>query len=133
MLNEAEKDLVTRLKNYGETHVVTLDRILKMKDGHEAPVGDDENHVINVAGARIVYSIEDQPEGKVRHLSFTLQLTSPILDLNPNKRIMTIAEWFGFKFGDDVGGRRSTMWVEPNTKFGDAVNLLQEVEEPHGD
>lgn len=64
----------------------TLDKMMRQ----EIPVvGDDENHRMFIPeGFKLVYSIEDQPAGVVKHISMSINRPNTLPSINSVKYMM---------------------------------------------
>lgn len=129
MFTSEEDELISNLRKYAESHILSLDDVKATAMNLKAPIGDTRDHVINVGGLRVVFSIETQPKFLARHLSVSESLASkPMSKEERHQRLFQLAAKLGIVPSKDV---RSTSWVEEKTPFGDAINILQEV--PVGD
>jgi hypothetical protein len=62
VIGESEKEILGKLREYAEKHVLSFDDLLDIKNGTEAVVGDREEHSCIVPqDFRVVYSIEKHP------------------------------------------------------------------------
>jgi hypothetical protein len=61
---------IKKLVAFAEENPFSMDDILDVTNGHEPPAGDREGYFfITPFGLKVVYSIENQVVGKIRHLS----------------------------------------------------------------
>jgi hypothetical protein len=114
----AEAEAIVR---YATAHPVTIRKVVRMASKSEPPVGDSKEHVLMVqVGYRCVFSIEEQPVGKCRHLSVSV----PEKGKAPNERaVLEVMKLFGFKatkFGPEV-----MAWLEDIAEDFKAVNVLE--------
>jgi hypothetical protein len=66
-------DQINSLVAYAEKNIIPMDYLLDQKNGEENPPGDFEEYTRHLPfGYRIVFTIEDQPAGKIRHLSMSV-------------------------------------------------------------
>ena len=73
ILDGETKDKLQNLVAYAENNPLTMDDLLDTYNKQLAPVGDMSGHVVNLPfGFRVVYSIEQQVKGDVRHLSISV-------------------------------------------------------------
>lgn len=55
---------------HAEKNAFTMDDLLDMKNGQKAIAGNLEEYTVHINfGYKVVFSIEDQPSGMIRHLS----------------------------------------------------------------
>lgn len=74
-INEAVQAEIDDLVRYAEQHPYSMDDLLDMYNGFLPPAGDNPNHVIHIPfGFRVVYSIEKQVKGNVRHASISIDV-----------------------------------------------------------
>lgn len=73
LIDDVVKSNLRRLVEHAEKNVFTIDDLLNIKNGAEPPPGDREGFSCNIPiGFRVVFSIERQPIGMVRHLSVSV-------------------------------------------------------------
>jgi hypothetical protein len=83
------------------------------------PPGDNKNFVVEIpVGYRVVYTIEDQPAGKVRHLSVSVDKAGKVPSITAVQEIMRM---IGFK------GELNECKVdfERFSENQDAINVLE--------
>lgn len=72
-----ELQAIKKLKQWAEAHVISFDDLKAIDANSKPPVGDDPRHVIFLpVNVRVVFSIEQQPKGLVRHLSISIKQRS---------------------------------------------------------
>jgi hypothetical protein len=116
--DNVKRDL-ERLAAYAEKHVLSMDELLDMVNKQAPPPGDNKNFVVEIPfGYRVVYTIEDQPAGKVRHLSVSVDKKGKLPSITAVEEIMRM---IGFK------GELSECKVgfESIDENQDAVNVLE--------
>ena len=119
------REQFSNLVSYAEKHPLSIDDILDTMNKEVLPVGDDPNHVINMPfGYRIVYSVENQPSGKVRHLSMSVDED----DKCPNMAaVQETMKMLGFK--NDIENCYVKLEnISPKRK---AINVLEKYPKPH--
>ncbi len=96
------------LRGWAEANPVTRDDLFAMIEGRKAPIGDNESFVVNVYGMRVVFSIEDQPSGMVRHVSISKKEGSPqITDFARVEKHLGFEEAPVQLWSEDIGGRQA--------------------------
>lgn len=112
---------VSELIAYAEKHPYSMDDLLDIYNSQLEPPGDDPNRVINTDfGYRIVYSVELQPAGKVRHLSMSVNEDKVL----PNKvAVDEIMKLFGF----DESNRRmiAVKEISPNRNCVEVLEIFE--------
>lgn len=89
------KGEIKKLVDFAEANPFTMDDMLDVMNGHELSAGDREGHYLNTPfGIRIVYSIEIQNKGKIRHLSVSINKDKAF---PPPSITMEIMKLIGFK------------------------------------
>ena len=103
---------IKRLRKFAEKNIVSLKYLMGVIAGFERPIGDNPNYVIHVAGDRIVFSLEQQPQCKTRHMSISNQENHLIKD-----KISELLKVLGFKDHEKI-----SVWPE-----GTALNFLEPI------
>lgn len=87
--------LIKEQIKYAEDHRLTIDQLKLMMSNDLHPIGDTVEHVLDIPdGFRVVYSIDEQPSGLMRHISISI----PISDKGPHPAaINMIIHEYGFK------------------------------------
>jgi len=83
---------LSEMRQWAEMNPITLSDIHEMIEGKRPPIGDNENFVLYLEGMRIVFSIEEQPVGKVRHVSISRK-EGPV----STSHFAMIEKWLGFE------------------------------------
>jgi hypothetical protein len=80
---------------YAEKNPVSMDELLDTVNKQAKPVGDFSQHTLNLPfGYRLVYSIEEQPKGRIRHLSMSVNEDEKL----PNEFVVReVMKLIGFK------------------------------------
>ncbi len=118
-IDDDVRENVNKVIAHAMEHVITIDNMLDIRNGAPPP-GDVNGYSIEIPiGFRCVFTIEDQPDGKMRHLSVSI----PHRDLMPNpSAVELIMDLFGF-----VGGfEECHVWKEDTGKRN-ALNVLQRI------
>lgn len=110
---------INLLKSYAEEHKISVDDLLDTINKQMKPVGDYKGYTITIpTGYRIVYSIEEQTIGDVKHLSVSVDEDGVLP--NPTAVEMIMKE-FGFKESLD----NCKVFLEQISKNRKAVNILE--------
>jgi len=73
IIDDSIRGALQKLVDYAEANPISMDYLLDQHNGEEPPPGDDPNRYIDLPfGYRVVFTIELQPVGKVRHLSLSV-------------------------------------------------------------
>lgn len=114
---------IAALKEYAENNVVTTIDMQLTVSGKKKPVGDNPEHVLVLpVDYRIVFSIEAQPAGMVRHISISILG----VDAFPNMiAAQLIAKEFGFRY--ELGSPDTKVWSE---ELIWAINIAEVIDEP---
>jgi len=97
IINDESRALIKKVIEYAESHIYSLDDLLDIKNKQLSVAGDEPEFSCEIPdGFRVVYTIENQPMGKVRHISISIKTDEPNKLPNPAAVEMIIAE-FGFK------------------------------------
>lgn len=120
IIDEDVRYIIKKVVNYANRHELTLQDIKDTLLGVKQPVGDNVNHVCFIPdGHRVVYSIENQPSGKYKHISISIDKEG----LLPNiEAIKTIIKEFDYEIDLDVD--KKNVWVENEI----AVNILEKID-----
>lgn len=116
VIDDFSKARIKRLREYAENNPLTTQDVLDTIDGKKGPIGDDPNHVVHLFdNFRIVYSVEQQPEGTFKHISVSLKDTDKLPSLQAFELILEA-------FGMPDTANCVHMWIEERT----SVNALAE-------
>jgi len=71
LINADTRAALDRLRRHAEANPIPLAVLMRMLSKAHPPPGDDPRHVAELpdGGWRIVFTVEDQPSGRVRHAS----------------------------------------------------------------
>jgi len=76
-----DNDTIERIKEvvaWAEKHPQSMDDMLDVSLKDRLPIGDDENHIVMIPmNFRAVFSIDEYPQGNVRHLSVSCTKNYP--------------------------------------------------------
>jgi hypothetical protein len=94
LINDEIREIIQKVIDFAETNIIEMDDLLDQHLGDRPPVGMLEGYRCDIpVGYRIVYSIERQNPGLVRHLSVSVDTPGRV----PNIPAMTeIMKLFGF-------------------------------------
>ena len=116
-IGDHEKELIAAVKRYAEEHIYTLDVMKKAIAGEYIAAGDNRNYVCILGNHRVVYSIEEQPDGNYYH---HLSVSVPDKGRYPKPVVVDlILSQFGINA--NVKSANHT-WIEEKAE---AVNVLQ--------
>lgn len=119
-----------RIRDYAEAkhRRYRLEDMRKIVLGTRQPPGADPARICEVPhGFRVVYSIEQHPQGWVRHLSVSLDLTRRTPNMGA---VLMIARELGFAIGKDLKLDLCKHLLQPSPTFGLAVpNLFERMED----
>ena len=122
VIDQATRDEFTRVREFSDLHRIRTGTLLRMMSGSEPPPGDDPNRVVELPqGWRIVYTVEEQPRGWMRHLSVSTDGRHEGKAPNPFA-VALICRELGFSIGEDLlFTDRQTVspdpvlgWIAPN-------------------
>lgn len=95
IIGAAQKDKIKNLVDYAEKNIFSMDDLLDTVNKEMESAGDMDGFSIDLpVGFKVVYSIEQQPAGKVRHLSVSVD--TPGRCPSPES-IQVIMDEIGFK------------------------------------
>lgn len=116
------KKAISALIEYAQGNIVTAIQVQETIQGKRKPIGDiPEHNIFLPVDYCIVFSIEAQPGGLVRHISVSLLKK----DCYPSfEAVKLIAEAFGFLL--DKGQYAPTIWTE---KHVSAINVAERIAE----
>ena len=117
VINEDSKSEIQRVVKHAKEHVYSLDDLFDIKNGRLEVPGDDPAFVCVIPdGFRCVFTIENQPSGKYRHLSVSVSRKNKLPSVPAMEAIM---EEFGFD------GKIENSIV--NTEDDVAINVLEKM------
>lgn len=124
IIDENAKELISAMVVYAEANPLSMDDLLDTYNKQMNPIGDNPFHVVNLSfGYRIVYSIEEQPKGKVRHLSMSVDEDEALPSIEAVSEIMRL---IGFN-GSLQEPSTIIVKLEEYAKNRQAVNVLEYV------
>lgn len=78
VLGQEEKQILEDLREYAESHPMSMDDMLDIINGDSGAAGDFEEFTRNIpVGYRVVFSVEQQVPGDIRHLSVSCDGVAP--------------------------------------------------------
>jgi hypothetical protein len=117
-----DKDLTDQIESlveYAEKNQITMDYLLDQKNGEERPPGDFKEYTrILPFGYRIVFTIELQPAGKIRHLSISVDEDEKLPNETAVQEIMNL---IGFK--NEL--RKCKVHLEDISEKRKAINVIE--------
>jgi hypothetical protein len=94
ILDESAKARIAKLVDFAHNHPFTLAHFLAARDGLIPAAGNMDGYSIIIdMGYRIVFSIEHQPSGNVRHLSMSVGQEGKMPSV---EAVMILLPLFGF-------------------------------------
>lgn len=91
IIDESVRESIGSLLTYAEKNPITMDYLLDQKNGEERPPGDFQEYTrILPFGYRVVFTLELQPAGKVRHLSISVDEDGKLPNEIAVQEIMTL-------------------------------------------
>lgn len=117
-----DKDLTDQIDSlvaYAEKNPINMDYLLDQKNGEEKPPGDYAEYTRNLPfGYRVVFTVELQPAGKIRHLSMSVPEDGKL----PNEFAVTeIMRLIGFQ--NEL--RKCRVHIEDIGPKRQAINVLE--------
>ncbi len=117
-----DKDLTDQINSlvaYAEKNPITMDYLLDQKNGEEKPPGDYAEYTRTLPfGYRVVFTIELQPAGKIRHLSMSVDEEGKL----PNE--FAVAEMMRL-IGFQNELRKCKVHIEDTGPKRQAINVLE--------
>jgi len=125
IITNAIREQISKLVQYAEHNPFSMDDMLDIYNRQKAAAGFDENLRLHLPfGYRIVLSIEEQPKGKVRHLSCSVdepgKLPSPAV-------VDELLKLLGFKYS--LAEKKSMVALEEFAPGHEAINILEIIEQ----
>lgn len=119
IIGPAEKEKLKRLVKHAESHIFGMDQLLDTWNKELEPAGDMKDFVCTIPnGYKIVYSIEDQLKGNIRHLSVSVsdagKYPSP-------EAIQLIMDELNYKNKLE----NCIVWTEKLTEDSEAINIAE--------
>lgn len=94
IIDDTIKEVIQRVVTYAEMHVYSMDDLLDMYNKQLPIVGDIPEHVCHIPmGFRVVYSIEEQNVGKIRHISISVETSGKLPSVPAIEQIIKL---FGY-------------------------------------
>ena len=138
VITDEYREQIAALREYAKNNVVTLQQIKDTIAGKRDPIGDTSEHSLTMGNHRVVFSLEEQPVGLMKHLSVSV-LGNEVLP-HPES-ILLIMKEFGFqttKLPDMSKILKHeepdcVIWKEAVGKGFEAINVLErDDKEPEG-
>jgi len=121
LIDQKLKDEIKKLVNHAEKNPVKINP----GDTQVKPIGDNSNHVVLAeVGYRVVYSIENQPKGDVRHLSMSVDAVDKLPSV---QAVIAIMKLIGFE--NELENCKISI-EEVDSKLS-AINILEVLELRH--
>lgn len=121
LIDDSIRAKIKTLIDYAEKNPFSMDELLDTHNKELAPAGDMDGFSLQIPmGYMVVYSIEKQPMGKVRHLSVSVGTENK---MPSQESVQMIMEEFGFK-NKLLNCSVSIEEVSPVKK---AINILERI------
>lgn len=122
IIGAVEKEAIKNLVDYAEKNPFSMDDLLDTLNKEMKPAGDMDRYSISLpVGYRVVYTIEHQPAGKVRHLSVSVDKPGNLPNPESLELIMHELGFNGLLYQCNVS-------MEQIGRQHQAVNVLEIVE-----
>jgi len=117
LIDEDVRYVIKKLIKYADRNELSLQDLKDTIDGLKEPIGNNPNHACIIpVGHRVVYSIENQPKCKCRHISISVDAEGML----PNtEAVKTIINEFGFL--TDLEDGKAHVYIED----GESINVLE--------
>lgn len=116
------QEMVEDLKSlalFAEKNPFSMDNLLDIYNKQAKPAGDQKEFVRFLPfGYKVVFSIEDQVKGKVRHLSISIDKDGALSSIQSVKAVMEV-------LGFEGGLEDCIVYPEKVTETKEAINVLQ--------
>ena len=120
-ISSSQKEMLCQLRIYAEENPLSMDDLLDTMNKEKAPVGNSNSHRVYLDdGIKVVYSIEKQIPGLVRHLSIGKRD-----DFAPYAIFNYVMRELGFKGSISD----SMIYIEDCGKGVKALNVLEIIED----
>lgn len=117
IIDDEVRSQLASLVRHAEKNVFSMDDLLDIYNGRMTPAGDMEGFSRNLPfGYRVVYSIEEQPAGRIGHLSVSVDEDDKLPNVTVVKEIMKLVG-FTRELEDSV------VWMEHTAPNRQAVNV----------
>lgn len=126
VLNDAAQSELARIRTFAEENPIPRATLKAMMMGDHPPPGDYEKWTTELPfGWRIVFTIEDQPMGLVRHLSVSVEARHQ--GKCPNHAgVAMLARELGFSVTESLEFNKARCFPDPNPSIGwRAPNVIE--------
>lgn len=120
IIGPKEKEKLQRLKEFAEANPIQYAEMMKIMNGKKNPVGDDPRFVAYIPeGFRVVYSVEAQKAGLMRHCSISVRGNGKL----PNvAAVDELIKLLGFSGIHEGAANNAYIWLENDDS---AINILE--------
>jgi peptide methionine sulfoxide reductase MsrA len=117
-----DKTKLHLLDQHARNNIVSLDDLYKILDKIIPPVGENREFVTDLSnGYRVVYSIENQPKGLVRHVSTSIkEQKRPSVE-----KTKEIAKILGFELSEKMTEKKWFIIDEQIDKDRISINIIE--------
>ena len=129
IINNKIKNEINNLVEFAKANPVSLEQLKRTVEGTVPPIGDDPRYALNIdVGFRVVFSIEQQPQGLMRHLSIGMPYKPK--DVYPSHEVASeIMRLFGFSGTSEAVAHSDYGMVWPEEDCN-VVNILEYIDPP---
>lgn len=129
IIDDTTKQAIERIKSYAETHVYSMDDLLDIKNNEKDSIiaGDQEGFTCLLPfGYKVVFSMEDQPAGMVRHLSVSVDTEGKM----PSQLVVSqIMKLIGFENSLTNLAKEGYIHIEEIGENHHAINVLEKIKQ----
>lgn len=126
IIGDIERGNLQKLKEYAEANPISMEDLKSTVVGAKPPIGDDARHAVYLpVGYRVVYSVEQQMPGIMRHFSISVPEKGKFPNMHVVNELIGI---LGFKEKVDPKQplsnerpREFFVWIEHQQ----AINILE--------
>ena len=119
IINQEIENQIKELVTYAEENPCSMDYLLDMANGVIEPVGNSKGHYALLPfGYKVVYSIELQPIGRIRHLSMSVNIAEKLPSVVAVQEIMKL-------LGFENELENCKVALEPLSPNHNAINILE--------
>jgi hypothetical protein len=120
IIGPKEKEKLQKLKEFAEANPIGYTEMIKIKNGKRRPVGDDPRFVAYIPdGFRVVYSVEAQKPGLMRHCSISVKNKGKLPNVHAADELIKLLGFSGIHEG---AANNAYIWLENDDS---AINILE--------
>lgn len=119
IIDEDVRYAIKKVLKYSERNELTLQDLKDTIGGTKEPIGNNPNHVCKIPdGHRVVYSIENQPSVKCKHISISVDAEGMLPNM---EAVKTIINEFGFT--TDLEDGKAYVYTENE----ESINVIEPI------